>query len=70
MNYDFLFDQVAELTGHTARVLHLALSPDGTTVLSAGADETLRMWRCFVSDKKKETQTKTIKTSILRPHIR
>lgn len=61
---------MAELTGHTARVLHLALSPDGTTVLSAGADETLRMWRCFVSDRKKETQCKTIETSILRPHIR
>ncbi|GBP80713.1 Cell division cycle protein 20 homolog [Eumeta japonica] len=36
-----LMTRVAELTGHTARVLHLAMSPDGTTVLSAGADETL-----------------------------
>ena len=62
--------QIAELTGHAARVLHLVLSPDGTTVLSAGADETLRMWRCFVSDKKKETQSKTVKTSILKPRLR
>ncbi|KAG8231860.1 hypothetical protein J437_LFUL011765 [Ladona fulva] len=42
--------KMAELTGHTARVLHLALSPDGTTVVSAGADETLRVWKCFQVD--------------------
>lgn len=39
--------KVAELTGHTSRVLHLAQSPDGATVVSAAADETLRFWRCF-----------------------
>lgn len=39
--------KVAELTGHTARVLHLAQSPDGHTVVSAAADETLRFWRIF-----------------------
>ena len=37
--------KVAELTGHTSRVLHMAQSPDGTTVVSAGADETLRFWK-------------------------
>ena len=35
--------KVAELLGHTERVLHTALSPDGSTLLSAGADETLRL---------------------------
>lgn len=39
--------KVAEFNGHTSRVLHLAQSPDGTTVCSAAADETLRFWRCF-----------------------
>lgn len=39
--------KVAELTGHTARVLHLASSPDGQTVVSAAADETLRFWKIF-----------------------
>ncbi|KAF8069619.1 CDC20-2 [Scenedesmus sp. PABB004] len=39
--------QAAELTGHTARVLHMAQSPDGSTVVTAGADETLRFWRVF-----------------------
>lgn len=39
--------RVKELTGHTARVLHLAMGPDQSTVCSAGADETLRFWRIF-----------------------
>ena len=39
--------KAAEFTGHTSRVLHMAMSPDGTAVCSAGADETLRFWSCF-----------------------
>ena len=39
--------KMAELTGHTARVLHMAQSPDGATVVSAAADETLRFWKVF-----------------------
>eukprot|EP00897_Mesotaenium_endlicherianum_P010935 jgi/Mesen1/9870/ME000070S09154 len=39
--------KVAELTGHTARVLHMAQSPDGSMVVSAAADETLRFWKAF-----------------------
>ena len=35
------------MTGHNSRVLHLAQSPDGVTVCSAAADETLRFWKCF-----------------------
>ena len=42
--------KVAELTGHTSRVLHMAQSPDGTTVVSAAADETLRFWRILGPD--------------------
>lgn len=42
--------RLAELTGHTSRVLHLAMSPDGQTVVSAAGDETIRFWRCFAPD--------------------
>lgn len=44
--------KVKELTGHTARVLHMAVSPDGTSVCSAGADETLRFWSVFGEARK------------------
>ncbi|MQM04114.1 hypothetical protein Taro_036908 [Colocasia esculenta] len=39
--------KIGELKGHAGRVLHLAQSPDGSTVASAGADETLRFWNVF-----------------------
>ena len=39
--------KIAEFTGHSARVLHMATSPDGSTVVSGAADETLRFWRAF-----------------------
>ena len=39
--------QVASLTGHTYRVLYLAMSPDGQTVVTGAGDETLRFWKCF-----------------------
>lgn len=39
--------RMAELQGHTSRVLHTAVSPDGQTVVSGAADETLRFWKVF-----------------------
>jgi cell division cycle 20, cofactor of APC complex len=39
--------KIKELTGHTQRVLHLAAAPDGQTVCSGAADETLRFWKIF-----------------------
>ncbi|ETL29656.1 hypothetical protein, variant 1 [Phytophthora nicotianae] len=44
--------KVKELTGHTSRVLHLAASPDGETVVSGAADETLRFWKVFGPNRK------------------
>ncbi len=39
--------RMAELKGHSQRILHPAQSPDGSTVVSGGADETLRFWKVF-----------------------
>ena len=41
--------KVQEFHGHTSRVLHLARSPDGSTICSASADETIRFWDMFGS---------------------
>lgn len=48
--------KIADLRGHTSRVLHLALNPDGTTVASAAADETLRFWKVFQSSSTHATK--------------
>jgi cell division cycle 20-like protein 1 (cofactor of APC complex) len=40
-------DIVASLTGHTSRVLYLAMSPDGETIVTGAGDETLRFWNAF-----------------------
>lgn len=39
--------KVAELHSHQERILHMCLSPKKTSVASASADETLRIWNVF-----------------------
>ncbi|WWD03932.1 hypothetical protein V865_001990 [Kwoniella europaea PYCC6329] len=43
--------QIATLTGHTYRVLYLAMSPDGQTIVTGAGDETLRFWNAFQKSK-------------------
>jgi cell division cycle 20-like protein 1 (cofactor of APC complex) len=43
--------KVATLTGHTFRVLYLAMSPCGQTICTGAGDETLRFWNVFPSPK-------------------
>jgi len=60
--------QVATLIGHTMRVLYLAVSPDGQTIVTGAGDETLRFWNVFPSSKI-SGNNKTI-TSLLKNEIR
>ncbi|GLB37887.1 putative anaphase-promoting complex subunit 4 WD40 domain containing protein [Lyophyllum shimeji] len=50
-------NMVASLTGHTNRVLYLAMSPDGETIVTGAGDETLRFWNAF--PKKEKTFERT-----------
>jgi len=63
--------KLAELTGHSSRVLHMATSPDGSTVVSAAGDETLRFWRIFdVQMRSPSIKTSTTRGNIHRLDIR
>lgn len=49
-------DMVASLTGHTSRVLYLAMSPDGETIVTGAGDETLRFWNAFPKREDRERE--------------
>ena len=49
--------KVKELEGHTSRVLHMACSPDGGSVVSGAADETLRFWDVFAPPASKKSSS-------------
>ncbi|KAL8150482.1 hypothetical protein V2J09_020290 [Rumex salicifolius] len=49
--------KLATLTGHTYRVLYLAVSPDGQTIVTGAGDETLRFWNVFPSPKSQNTHS-------------
>lgn len=43
--------KLVTLTGHTFRVLYLAMSPDGQSIVTGAGDETLRFWNVFPATK-------------------
>jgi WD40 repeat protein len=45
--------KIATLTGHSLRVLYLAMSPDGQSVVTGAGDETLRFWNLFPPPRNK-----------------
>ena len=50
--------QVVKLTGHKTRVLYLAMSPDGQTIVTGAGDgdETLRFWNVFYKSRSHKVQ--------------
>ncbi|OVA12711.1 WD40 repeat [Macleaya cordata] len=62
--------KLADLMGHKARILNLSQSPDGSTVVTAGADETLRFWNVFEPPKTTKMTDKESPLSLERFHIR
>ncbi|KAL4194557.1 hypothetical protein AMTRI_Chr05g69240 [Amborella trichopoda] len=62
--------KLATLTGHTLRVLYLAISPDGQTIVTGAGDETLRFWNVFPSPKSQNTSREIGARSLGRTHIR
>ncbi|XP_072023607.1 fizzy-related protein homolog [Amphiura filiformis] len=51
--------QVAKLTGHSYRVLYLAVSPDGEAIVTGAGDETLRFWNVF-SKSRSSKESKSV----------
>lgn len=62
--------KLATLTGHTYRVLYLAISPDGQTIVTGAGDETLRFWNVFPSPKSQNSDTDIVASSLGRTQIR
>ncbi|XP_010538779.1 PREDICTED: protein FIZZY-RELATED 2-like [Tarenaya hassleriana] len=62
--------KLATLTGHTYRVLYLAVSPDGQTIVTGAGDETLRFWNVFPSPKSQNTESEIGASSFGRSTIR
>lgn len=62
--------KLATLTGHTMRVLYLAVSPDGQTIVTGAGDETLRFWNVFPGPKTQGTGGDSGMGSMMRTLIR
>lgn len=62
--------KVVTLTGHGMRVLYLAVSPNGETIVTGCGDETLRFWNLFPSASSSHKSARTSLLSPERMHIR
>jgi cell division cycle 20-like protein 1 (cofactor of APC complex) len=55
--------KLATLTGHNLRVLYLAMSPDGESIVTGAGDETLRFWKVFPKQAKVKRLNSQIENS-------
>ena len=55
--------KLSTLTGHNLRVLYLAMSPDGESIVTGAGDETLRFWKVFPKSQKIKKQNSMIENS-------
>nr|CAD2172014.1 unnamed protein product [Meloidogyne enterolobii] len=46
---------ITKLSGHQSRVLYLAMSPDGESIVTGAGDETLRFWHVFSKSSNQKT---------------
>lgn len=51
-------EKVSTLIGHTYRVLYLAMSPNGETIVTGAGDETLRFWNVFPGNSSGKNEEK------------
>lgn len=58
--------KTATLTGHSSRVLFLAMSPSGETIVTGAGDETLRFWNAFPGKARKESRASGLSSMELR----
>jgi len=59
---------IATLSGHTMRVLYLAMSPDGETIVTGAGDETLRFWD--LNTPARSSVHKRLESTVLNPFAR
>lgn len=64
------YSQLATLTAHEMRVLYLAMSPDGQTIVTGAGDETLRFWKVFPGQRSLTSPTESGLSTMNRAHIR
>jgi cell division cycle protein 20 (cofactor of APC complex) len=55
--------KIREFRGHTQRVLHMVKSPDGCTICTASADETIRFWDIFSCNGKPPSSINSSKSA-------
>ena len=62
--------KISTLTGHSFRVLFLAMSPDGRSIVTGAGDETLRFWNLYPKGEDKDGESQNELMPISKISIR